>query len=156
MNTSCLDRANLLSADFSNIKDWEARYRRVIEKGHALAPLEAHEREGDRYLIPGCVSRAWLVPSRQGKQMILRGDSEAAIVKGIIAMLVGVYSGATPDEVLTFEPEFLNQIGLTEHLSMNRRNGLSQFVKQIKLYAAVYRAKDQLGSSDSTASATNG
>ena len=144
MNTSCLERATALNADFSNIKDWESRYRRVIEQGHNLEPLEAHERDGDRYLIPGCVSRAWLVPSRQGKQMILRGDSEAAIVKGIIAMLVAVYSGATPEEVLAFEPEFLNQIGLTEHLSMNRRNGLSQFVKQIKLYAAVYRAQDQL------------
>jgi cysteine desulfuration protein SufE len=144
VNTSCLERATALSADFSSIKDWESRYRRVIEQGHALLPLEAHEREGDRYLITGCVSRAWLVPSRQGKQMILRGDSEAAIVKGIIAMLVTVYSGAMPEEVLIFEPQFLHQIGLTEHLSMNRRNGLSQFVKQIKLYAAVYRAQDQV------------
>lgn len=151
MNTSCLHRANELIADFANIKDWESRYRRVIDKGHGLIALEAHEREGDRYLIPGCVSKAWLVPSRKGRQIILRGDSEAAIVKGIIAMLVAVYSGATPEEVLEFEPEFLNQIGLTEHLSMNRRNGLSQFVKQIKLYATVYRAQDQLANSDAAA-----
>jgi cysteine desulfuration protein SufE len=141
---ACSLVAQGLVAQFDALPDWESRYRRVIELGQKLEPLEASFKATDRFLIQGCVSKAWLVPSRRGSAVFFAADSEAAIVKGILALVVQVYSGASPAEILSFEPSFLERIGLTEHLSMNRRNGLSQVLKQIKLYATVFKAQDQL------------
>ena len=140
-------RAGEIIDQFAPIAEWETRYKRVIEWGKNLPPLAEHGQPSanlDRFLIEGCVSKAWLVPSRSGAVVNFAGDSEAAIVKGILALLIHVYSGATPSEILSFPADFLQRIGLTEQLSMNRRNGLSQVIKQIKLYASVFAAQDKL------------
>lgn len=145
----CRAAADELATSFEGLPDWESRYRRVIALGQELPELDPVLKTTDRFLIEGCVSRAWLVPGRAGTSMTLQGDSESSIVKGILALLIRVYSGALPEQVLACEPEFLGRIGLTEHLSMNRRNGLSQVIKQIKLYAAVFLAQDRAASAES-------
>jgi cysteine desulfuration protein SufE len=142
----CAQAAEALVAEFTALPDWETRYKRVMVMGQQLPPLDAPSKASDRFLIEGCISKAWLVPGRSGRSVTFSADSESALVKGILALLVKVYSGATPHEILAYDPAFLTRIGLTEHLSMNRRNGLSQVIKQIKLYAAVFLAQDQASS----------
>lgn len=142
MTNRCAERAAEVVAEFQSIKDWESRYRRVIEAGKRLDPIPPAEKESDRFLVEGCISKAWLIPQRNGQDVLFHADSEASIVKGILGLLVRVYSHASPQEILTFKPDFLEQIGLFEHLSMNRRNGLSQVIRQIVLYATVFAAQN--------------
>ena len=117
----------------------EDRYRFIIQKGKELAPLP-EEKRLDKFLVEGCTSRAWLVPEMKEGRLYFNADSEASIVKGIIALLLEVYSGQTPEQILKTDAGFLSEGGVTEHLSMNRRSGLSSMVKQVKLYAAAVRA----------------
>lgn len=140
------DRATQVVSSFPQTNEWEKRYRHLITIGRNLPSIPDADKL-DRFLIEGCVSRAWLIPSREGSLVVFRADSEAAIVKGILALLLSVYSGARPGDILSFEPKYLEDLGISEHLSMNRRNGLSQVLKQIKLYATVFRAQDLAGSS---------
>lgn len=147
------ERARGVVSAFPQTTEWEKRYRHLILLGRELPEIPEAEK-GDRFLIEGCVSRAWLIPSRDGKLVRFRADSEAAIVKGILALLLAVYSGARPEEILAFEPQYLEELGINEHLSMNRRNGLSQVLKQIKLYATVFRAQDLAGSQTSIRTST--
>jgi cysteine desulfuration protein SufE len=136
-------RSKTLVEEFRAISDWETRYKKVIEWGKQLPTLNMEELN-DRFLIEGCVSKAWLIPERNHSMVCFKGESEAAIVKGILALLIHVYSNSTPAEIIRFQPEFLSEIGLAEHLSMNRRNGMSQVVKQMKLYATVFSAQDRM------------
>lgn len=138
---SLIERAQGVVAAFPQTTEWEKRYRHLILLGRELPGIPDAEKD-DRFLIEGCVSRAWLIPVRQGELVRFRADSEAAIVKGILALLLSVYSDARPEDILTFEPQYLEDLGISQHLSMNRRNGLSQVLKQIKLYATVFRAQD--------------
>jgi cysteine desulfuration protein SufE len=132
------DRKNKILAELAGIVENDERYKFIINKGRDLAPLTESERE-EKFLIPGCLSRAWLVPSLENGQVRFKADSDAAIVKGIIAILVYVYSGSTPSEILALSPDFLKEGGISEHLSMNRRSGLASAVKQMMLYATAYR-----------------
>lgn len=136
------ERARAVVADFPTAGGWEERYKHLIQLGRELESLSSEEKI-DRFKIEGCVSQVWVVPSREKSRVIFRGDSEAAIVKGILALLVRVYSGSRPQEVVSFQPTFLEELGIHEHLSMNRRNGLSQVLKQIRLYGMVFAAQDQ-------------
>ena len=125
-------------AELATIGSTEKRYEYLIQKGRELPPL-ADERKQDKYLVKGCISRAWLVPSLEEGRIHFAADSEAAIVKGILAVLLEVYNENPPGEVLELSPEFLKAGGITDHLSLNRRNGLAHFCKQIQLYATAYK-----------------
>lgn len=133
------DRIKGLIERFSQLSDWEAKYKLVIELGKALAPL-ADEFKIDKYKVKGCTSQVWLVPSFENNQVEFRADSDSVLVKGIIALLVNVYSGATPQEILENKPDFLKEIGLMENLTMNRSNGLTSMIKQIQMYAFAYQS----------------
>ena len=126
-------------SELSALSSTDDRYRYIIEMGRHLPPLTNAQRL-DKYIIAGCMSQAWLVPEFKDGRVIFGADSDAAIVKCIMAILIAVYSGNSPDDNLSLSPEFLREGGITEHLSMNRRNGLSNVVKQIMLYSTAFKA----------------
>ncbi len=112
--------------------------------GKDLKPISEADRI-DVNKIKGCQSQVWLVPAFEEGHIIFNGDSDASIVKGIVGILLYVYSGSTPDDILATKPDFIEQIGLREHLSMMRANGLSSMLKQIMVYAMAFKAKLNLG-----------
>ena len=133
------DRIERLTADFQKDVDWEARYRRVIEMGKALPELPESLRN-ETYKVKGCQSQVWLhAELGPDKRIKLVGDSDAVIVRGLVACLLYVYSGASPEEVLASSPKFLADIGFDTHLSPSRANGLNAMVKQIYLYATAFK-----------------
>jgi len=138
------ERVKQLIEEFSGFNDWEERYKHIIAIGKDLTPMNEEYRQ-DQFKVKGCQSQVWLYPELDGDRIKFHADSDAAIVKGIIALLMRVYSGATPAEILATKPDFLDTIGLREHLSMSRANGLSSMVKQISMYALAMQAKMQMG-----------
>jgi cysteine desulfuration protein SufE len=141
MSTIQTKKAKILG-DLSALSSTEDRYRFIIEMGRHLPPIPESQRL-DKFLISGCMSQAWLVPEFSEGRIRFYADSDAAIVKGIMAILIAVYSDNTPEENLSLSPEFLREGGVTEHLSMNRRNGLSNVVKQIMLYSTALKAMNR-------------
>ena len=133
---------NEIIEEFSDIEDWMDRYAYIIELGNQLPPL-SNELKTPANLIEGCQSRVWIVADRDGKNIRFQADSDALIVKGIVSLLMRVLSGHTPDEILNAELYFIDKIGLGEHLSPTRSNGLVSMVKQIKNYALAYKALDE-------------
>ena len=122
--------------DLSLFDDWEDRYRYIIELGNALAPLSEAE-HSDAYKVPGCVSQVWLVTERDGDKMIFRGDSDAHIVRGLVAILLDLFSGKTADEIVTFDAKAaFDELGLGEHLTPQRSNGFQAMVRRIRNDAA--------------------
>ena len=115
---------------FQHFSAWEDRYRQLVAYGKKLSPL-AKELKTDDILVPGCLAKVWLFHQWQGERLFLQADSDAAITKGIVGVLVHVYSGATAQEILHTPADFLQAIGLHDHLSMNRRNGLANMCKTI-------------------------
>ena len=138
------ERILKLKNDFNNFGEWEARYKHLIDLGKKM-PAMNEEFKTEENKIKGCQSQVWLHAELVGNKIIFSADSDASIVKGIVALLVFVYSDSTPDEVLMTKPTFLEDIGLREHLSMSRANGLTAMVKQISFYAMAFRAKFQMG-----------
>jgi cysteine desulfuration protein SufE len=118
------------------------RFRLLVQKGKSIGSLPDDQRD-DKFLIKGCMSRAWLIPSFENGILNFKADSEATIVKGIISVLVEVYSGHSPEDILSVNPSFLKDAGIEEALSMNRRSGLANMTKQIMLYAATFKALSQ-------------
>ena len=127
-------------AEFSDFDDWLDRYQLLIDLGTEQEPLP-DEYKTDNNLIEGCQSRVWLQADFVDGKIFFRAESDALIVKGIVSLLIKVYSGHTPDEILDNEPYFVEAIGLKEHLSPTRSNGLLAMIKQMKLYALVFKAK---------------
>lgn len=127
--------------EFSDIDDWMDRYAYIIDLGNALPPMP-EEGHIPQNLIEGCQSHAWLQAcmTPEGK-VEFAADSDAIIVKGIISLLVKVLSGHTPEEILGADLYFIDKIGLAEHLSPTRSNGLAALVKQMRLYAVAFKAK---------------
>ncbi len=135
------DRINALIADFKRFNDWEERYKHLIDLGKNMPAMEESNRIPAN-IVKGCQSQVWLhADLNDDGKIYFQADSDASIVKGIIALLVGVYTGSTPDEILTTKPTFLEDIGLREHLSMSRANGLNSMMKQISFFAMAYKAK---------------
>ena len=130
---------NIIS-EFCDFDDWLDRYQLLIDLGSEQQPLP-EEYKTDNNLIEGCQSRVWLQADLIDGRVEFRAESDALIVKGIVALLIKVYSGHTPDEILDNEPYFVEAIGLKEHLSPTRSNGLLAMIKQMKLYALVFKAK---------------
>lgn len=128
--------------EFSGLTDWMDKYSYIIEMGNALPPLDEKHKTPDN-LIDGCQSRVWVNATYENGVIRFDADSDAIIVKGIISMLVRVLSGQTPSAILDADLYFIDEIGLKEHLSPTRSNGLLAMVKQIKMYALVYKAKEE-------------
>lgn len=141
MSTLLKNRIDQLSKEFDSFESWEDKYKHIISRGKELAPLDEQYRV-DSNKVKGCQSQVWLHASLQEDKCIrFQADSDASIVKGIIAILLSVYDKASPSEVLSTSPDFLDQIGLKQHLSMSRANGLNAMVKQIHFYAMAFQAK---------------
>jgi len=138
MNSNIESRVKEVINEFNQFKDWEERYKHLIKLGKELAPLPEEYRI-EKNLIKGCQSKAWLHAEFKEGYIHFYGDSEAAIVKGIMAIALKVYSGSTPDEILKTGANFLEEIGLREHLSMSRSNGLSSLLKLVSTYAIVFK-----------------
>jgi cysteine desulfuration protein SufE len=127
--------------EFNDFDDWLDRYQLLIDLGGEQEPLPA-EYKTDNNLIEGCQSRVWLQADYVDGKVLFRAESDALIVKGIVSLLIKVYSGHTPDEILDNEPYFVEAIGLKEHLSPTRSNGLLAMIKQMRLYALAFKAKN--------------
>jgi cysteine desulfuration protein SufE len=127
--------------EFSGFDDWMDKYQMLIDLGNDLDTLD-NKYKTEQNLIDGCQSRVWLQCDNVDGKLVFTADSDAMIVKGIIALLVQVISGHTPKEILDADLYFIDNIGLREHLSPTRSNGLLAMVKQIKAYALAYDAKE--------------
>lgn len=130
-------------AEFADIEDWLDRYAMIIDLGNQLPPIPDSLKTPDR-LIEGCQSRVWLDATLDDSGHVhFTADSDAIIVKGIISMLISVLDGHTPREILDADLHFIDDIGLGEHLSPTRANGLLAMVKQMRLYALAFSTKQQ-------------
>lgn len=128
--------------EFGELDDWMDRYQLLIDMGNEQQPLPENEKN-ESNLIDGCQSRVWLVCDEKDGILTFRAESDALIVKGIISLLIKVLSGHTAAEILGADLYFIHDIGLTEHLSPTRSNGLLSMLKQMRMYALAYQAKEQ-------------
>ena len=128
--------------EFSDFDDWMDKYQMLIDLGNDLEPLD-EKYKTEQNLIDGCQSRVWLQCDDVDGKLVFTADSDALIVKGIIALLVRVLSGQTPKDILDADLYFIDKIGLRDHLSPTRSNGLLAMVKQIKAYALAYEVKEE-------------
>ena len=126
--------------EFSDFDDWMDKYQLLIDLGNEQEPLNP-EYKTDQNLIDGCQSRVWLQADLKDGKIIFQAESDALIVKGIVLLLVRVLSDHTPDEILNADLYFIERIGLKEHLSPTRSNGLVAMLKQMKMYALAFKAK---------------
>ena len=126
--------------EFDLFDDWMERYEYIIEMGKSLPLIEGQYKSNDN-LIKGCQSKVWLHADYKNDKLIFTADSDAILTKGIIALLLRVYSDQTPKDILNSDAFFIDEIGLKEHLSPTRANGLLSMVKQLKLYALAYQVK---------------
>lgn len=126
--------------EFSDFDDWMDKYQLLIDLGNEQEPLD-EKYKTEQNLIDGCQSRVWLQADMEDGNVVFQAESDALIVKGIIALLIKVVSGHTPDEILNSDLYFIEKIGLKEHLSPTRSNGLLALVKQMRMYALAFKAK---------------
>ena len=126
--------------EFSGLDDWMDKYQLLIDLGNELAPLDERYKT-EQNLIDGCQSRVWLQADYENGQIHFSAESDALIVKGIVSLLIGVLSDHTPQEILDADLYFIEEIGLKEHLSPTRSNGLVAMVKQIRTYALAFSTK---------------
>jgi len=127
--------------EFSSFNDWMDKYNLLIEMGKDTPIIEAQYKTNN-HLISGCQSRVWLHASYRDGKVYFTADSDAVITKGIVNLLIRVFSEQTPDAILNVDLGFLDKIGLKEHLSPTRSNGLLSMVKQMKMYAQVFKLKN--------------
>ena len=137
---SILEKQNRIVEEFSAFDDWMDRYNLLIEKGRSCPVLPDSEKN-ESLLIKGCQSRVWIKAELKDGKMYFEADSDAVITKGIASLLIEVFSGETPQDVVAAPTDFLEKIGLKEHLSPTRSNGLNAMLKQIKLYALAFSLK---------------
>lgn len=131
---------NEIVDEFSLFDDWMQRYEYMIELGKSL-PLIDEQYKTDDYLIKGCQSKVWLFADFQQGKVIFSADSDAIITKGIVALLIRAFSNQKPEDIVKADTSFIDKIGLKEHLSPTRANGLVSMVEQMKQYAYVYQLK---------------
>lgn len=128
--------------EFQLLENWPERYKYLIKLGQKLDSLP-DEYKKEENLVRGCQSQVWLVTELKGDKVIFKADSDAAITKGLVALMVRFYSEEDPDTILSINPDFIKKIGLQEHLSPTRSNGLASMIKQMKIYAMAYKSKLQ-------------
>lgn len=126
--------------EFSGFDDWMDKYAYIIELGNAVEPLDEKYKTPEN-LIEGCQSRVWITAELVDGKVLFNADSDAIIVKGIISLLLRTLSGQTPQDILDSDLYFIKEVGLQEHLSPTRSNGLVSMVKQMRMYALAYKAK---------------
>tara|TARA_B110001450_G_scaffold125522_1_gene118146 strand:+ start:1080 stop:1505 length:426 start_codon:yes stop_codon:yes gene_type:complete len=126
--------------EFSMFDDWMDRYEYIIELGKSL-PIIDEQFKLDENLIKGCQSKVWLYSELEDDRVKFSADSDAILTKGIAALLLRVYSGQKPEDILTAETSFIDEVGLKEHLSPTRANGLVSMIKQIKMYAIAQQTR---------------
>ena len=137
------ERQQEIIEEFSDFDDWMDKYQLLIDLGNEQEPLdEKYKTESN--LIDGCQSRVWLQADYHDGIIDFTAESDALIVKGIVALLIRVLSGHSPQEILEAELYFIDQIGLKEHLSPTRSNGLLAMVKQMRMYALAFKTKEGL------------
>ena len=126
--------------EFSDFDDWMGKYQLLIDLGSEQEPID-EKYKNEQNLIDGCQSRVWLQADLVDGKIIFQAESDALIVKGIVTLLIKVLSGHTPDEILNADLYFIEKIGLKEHLSPTRSNGLLAMIKQMRMYALAFKAK---------------
>ena len=126
--------------EFSDFDDWMDKYALLIDLGNSLPPLE-EKYKTESNLIEGCQSRVWLQADYVDGKILFKGESDAVIVKGIVSLLISILSDHTPQEILDADLYFIEKIGLKEHLSPTRSNGLVAMVKQMRMYELEFRTK---------------
>lgn len=129
--------------EFGQFDDWMDKYALLIDLGNSLEPLD-EKHKTPQNIITGCQSRVWLNAEMNNGIITFQGESDAILVKGIVSLLIQVLSGHTPDDIINTELYFIDKIGLKEHLSPTRSNGLVAMVKQMKMYALAYKAKTNI------------
>jgi cysteine desulfuration protein SufE len=129
-----------LIEEFAMFDDWMQRYEYMIDLGKSLPLIDKQNKTEDR-VIKGCQSKVWLDAELKGDKIVFSADSDAIITKGIIAILIRTFNNQTPTAILNSNTDFIDQIGLKEHLSATRANGLTSMIKKLKLYATAYQAK---------------
>lgn len=127
--------------EFSIYDDWMDKYAFIIEQGNALEPLDEKYKTPEN-IIQGCQSRVWLQTDYKDGRLYFLAESDAIIVKGLLALVLRVFNNRTPDEIIGTDLHFMKEIGLTEHLSPTRSNGLLSVIKQIRYYAIAYKSKE--------------
>ncbi|MFM1877154.1 MAG: hypothetical protein RLZZ241_20 [Bacteroidota bacterium] len=127
-------------AEFADFDDWMQRYEYMIELGKSLPQIDPQYKTDD-HLIKGCQSRVWVHAELENGRLVFTADSDAIITKGIIAILIRAFSHQRPSDILASKTDFIDQIGLREHLSPTRANGLVSMIKQLKLYAVAFEAQ---------------
>ncbi|MGB3606067.1 MAG: SufE family protein [Psychroserpens sp.] len=131
---------NEIIDEFSMFEDWEERYQYMIDLGKTLPLIDAIYKNED-HIIKGCQSKVWVHAEMESEKVAFTADSDAIITKGIIAILIRVFSGQHPKDIIESNTEFIDKIGLKEHLSPTRANGLVSMIKQIKMYAIAYQTQ---------------
>ena len=137
------ERKKKIIQEFQALPHWEARYQKLIQMGKALPPLSSCQKI-EKNKVKGCQSQVWLWAYFKEGQVYFEADSDATLVKGIIALLISVYHKSTPEEILTTKQNFIDEIGLRQHLSMSRAGGLAHMLKQIQFYALAFQAQSQI------------
>lgn len=136
------EKEELLIEEFEQFEDWMDKYNYLIELGKSV-PLISDEYKQKQYLISGCQSQVWLHAEYKEGVINFTADSDAVITKGIVHLLIRVLSGETPEEIMKNNLAFLDELGLKEHLSPTRSNGLTSMIKQMKLYALAFQTKEK-------------
>jgi cysteine desulfuration protein SufE len=134
------ERQDEIIDEFAGLDDWMDKYQLLIDMGNEQEPLD-EKYKTEQNLIDGCQSRVWLQADYENGRIYFTAESDALIVKGIVTLLIRVLSDATPQEILDADLYFIDQIGLKEHLSPTRSNGLVAMVKQMRMYALAFQAK---------------
>jgi len=134
------EKQNKIIREFELLSDWQERYKYIIKLGSKLEPLDESYKTEEN-LVRGCQSQVWLSAKLDDGKVIFRADSDAAITKGLVSLMVRFYSGHDPDTIINTNPEFIKKIGMAEHLSPTRSNGLASMVKQMKIYALAFKSK---------------
>ncbi len=133
---------NQIIGEFEIFDDWMDRYSLLIDLGKDLAPLPETEKTPQN-LIEGCQSRVWLSARYENGRILFQAESDALLVKGIVALLIRIFSGQSPDDIINADLRFVEAIGLSSHLSPTRSNGLLAMIRQMKYYAMAFKAKEK-------------
>ncbi len=134
---------NEIVNEFSFFDNWLDKYQYIIELGEKLNGSFPEEKRTDEYKIKGCQSNLWLTADLNNDRVVLKADSDSSIVKGLVALMMRVFSGQKPDDIINAKLDFIEKIGLKQHLAQTRQNGLSAMIKQMKMYALACRVKLQ-------------
>ena len=131
------ENKNSLLQEFRFFENWEEKYEYIIDLGQSLLPLKK-EFKSKKNLIRGCQARVWLVFSFEKNKFILQGDSDAIITKGLVGLLIRLFSGCSAEEIVNSNSSFINELGLNKHLSITRANGINEMLKELRLYCLNY------------------